>query len=175
MDVYFYDELIFPLVCRMINLKELTLDIIVDRYRRFIDGNDLKNVRNHVPQLIKFIFNIQSMISLEDDIHYSSNEEIQQTFIDFIDNKIISCVDYFPKKKIGQCHIYSYPYPYTMKHYKNITNNFPSEFFIYVREVSLFDERPFEDDFFVRIAKSFPLMKKLSLTNRKPQKHKEYE
>ncbi|CAF3370041.1 unnamed protein product, partial [Rotaria sp. Silwood2] len=38
-----------------------------------------------------------------------------------------------------------------------------------VYEVSLFDDRPFEHEFFVRIAQAFPLLKKLSMINRTPQ------
>jgi hypothetical protein len=58
----------------------------------------------------------------------------------------------------NQCHIYSYPYEW--KCYKNITNNFPGGLFKCVYEVSLFDERPFEHEFFLQIAQSFPFMKK---------------
>ena len=53
-----------------------------------------------------------------------------------------------------------------MKYYDNITNNFPGGLFKYVREVSLYDERPFEHEFFLRIAQSFPFMKKLTIKNR---------
>ncbi|CAF4588253.1 unnamed protein product, partial [Rotaria sp. Silwood2] len=38
--------------------------------------------------------------------------------------------------------------------------------------VSLHDERPFEHEFFLRIAQSFPFMKELTLINKKPQKNK---
>ncbi|CAF4558981.1 unnamed protein product [Rotaria sp. Silwood2] len=41
-----------------------------------------------------------------------------------------------------------------------------------VREVSLFDDRPFEHEFFVRIAQAFPLLKKLSMINLTPQNQK---
>jgi hypothetical protein len=41
-----------------------------------------------------------------------------------------------------------------------------------VCKVSLYDERPFEHEFFIRIEKSFPMMKKLILNNDKPQKKK---
>jgi hypothetical protein len=157
----------------MINLKELTLHIMVDRPKTFIDGNDLKNIINHLPQLKKFIFNIRSTICLDDEVRIRSNEEIQQTLINFKDNEIISCVDYFPKEIIGQCHIYSCPY--TLESYNNITNNFPGGLFKCVREISLFDERPFEHEFFIQIAQSFPLMEKFTLTNRKAQQHRKYQ
>jgi hypothetical protein len=59
-----------------------------------------------------------------------------------------------------------------MRHYECITNNFSGGLFKYVQEVSLFDEHPFEHEFFLRIVQSFPFMKKLSLTNNKPQNDK---
>ncbi|CAF2098319.1 unnamed protein product [Rotaria magnacalcarata] len=79
-------------------------------------------------------------------------------------------VHYF---KHGQCHIYSYPY--RAKTYEYITNNFPGGLFKYVREVSLYDDRLFEHDFFVKIAESFPFMEQLTIYNRKPQTNKFYE
>jgi hypothetical protein len=148
------------------------LYIINDRNETFIDGNDLKNIFKHLIQLNKFIFNIRSIISLDSAVQLPpSNEQIQGTFTNFKDNQIISCVDYFSKKKTGQCHIYSYPY--TMSYYHGITTNFPGGLFKCVREISLFDERPFEYEFFIRIAQSFPCIEKLSLSNRKPRKSKD--
>jgi hypothetical protein len=70
----------------------------------------------------------------------------------------------------GQCHIYSYPYE--LKEYHQITNNFPGGIFKHVREISLFDERPFEHEFFFQISQSFPFMNKLTLINDKPQNDK---
>jgi hypothetical protein len=157
----------------MINLKKLALYITIDRVETFIDGNDFKNIIKHLKQLNTFIFNIRSSISLDHAVQLPSNEQIQDTFTNFKDNQIISCVDYFSKKRTGQCHIYSCPY--TMSYYHGITNNFPGGLFKCVREISLFDERPFEHEFFIRIAQSFPSIEKLSLSNRKPQKHKEYQ
>ncbi|CAF4965924.1 unnamed protein product, partial [Rotaria magnacalcarata] len=131
-----YNELIVPLLYRMVNLEELDLHLVVHFY------------------------------SL-------SNDDCQHSFNDFKNNKIISCVDYFPDFKHGQCHIYSYPY--RAKTYEYITNNFPGGLFKYVREVSLYDDRLFEHDFFVKIAESFPFMEQLTIYNRKPQTNKFYE
>ncbi|CAF4309781.1 unnamed protein product, partial [Rotaria sp. Silwood2] len=104
-------------------------------------------------------------------IELPSNEDIQNTFTSFKKNQIISCVHYSRDKKVGRCHIYSLPY--TMKHYKNITNNFPGGLFKCVREISLSDGRPFEHEFFIRIAQAFPFLKILSLKSAKPQQHKQ--
>ncbi|CAF3480689.1 unnamed protein product [Rotaria sp. Silwood2] len=101
-----------------------------------------------------------------------SNEDIQDTFTDFHYRKIISCVDYFVERKEGQCHIYSYPY--SMVYYHDITNNFPGGLFKCVRQVSLYDEHPFEHDFFLRISQSFPFLDQLSLINHHAQNSKQF-
>ncbi|CAF3862845.1 unnamed protein product, partial [Rotaria sp. Silwood1] len=78
---------------------------------------------------------------------------------------IISCVDYFSEIERDECHIYSCPYE--PKEYHKITNNFPAGIFKHVREISLFDEQPFEHKFLFQISQSFPFMKKLTLINEK--------
>ncbi len=90
--------------------------------------------------------------------------------IHFKTYKITSCIDCFPKHNQFHCLIYSDPYPST--YYHNITNNFRGELFNNVTEISLFDERPFEHEFFLQIAKSFPFMKKLTINNREAQMNK---
>ncbi|CAF4053263.1 unnamed protein product [Rotaria magnacalcarata] len=158
----------------MVNLEQLDLHLVVHCEKRFVDGYNLKyNIINRLFQLNKFLFNIRSCLYLNDQICLLSNEDCQHSFNDFKNNKIISCVDYFQVFKHGQCHIYSYPY--RAKTYEYITNNFPGGLFQYVREVSLYDDRPFEHEFFVTIAKSFPFMEQLTIYNRNPQKNKSYE
>ena len=152
----------------MFNLEKLSLNLITSTKTTFIDGNELKkDFINHMTRLRKFTFNISSEIDLHDTIDHQSNEDIQRTFTDFKNYQIISSVDYFSKAKIVRCLIYSYPY--NLKYYDNITNHFPGGLFKNVSKISLFDEYPFEHEFFIRIAQSFPLMKKLSLINEKPQ------
>jgi len=157
----------------MPNLEKLGLYFVVYA-GTFIDGDHLKkNILNHMPRLNKFTYNIRSMISLTNQTYLPSNEHIQDTLTNLGGNQIISSVDYFPKNKTGQCHIYSHPY--TMRCYNRITNNFPDGLFKYVQEISLFDERPFEHHFFIRISQTFPFLKKLSLTNETQQKRKQLE
>ena len=53
-----------------------------------------------------------------------------------------------------------------------MSNNFPSELFRNVRHVSLFDERPFEHSFFLRLSQSFPSMTTLFVENQTAQLEK---
>ncbi|CAF1435759.1 unnamed protein product [Rotaria sordida] len=168
--IYTYDELIVPLLHRMSNLEELTLDLRILNRKTFVDGNNLKDIIDHMIQLKQFTFNIHSTITLNNQINLPFNENIQNSFKEFKHNQIICCVNYFSETVKGQCRIYSCPY--ISKEYTNITNNFPGGLFECVRQISLYDEHPFEHEFFLRIAQSFPLMKKLTLVNKKAQKNK---
>ncbi|CAF0985281.1 unnamed protein product [Adineta steineri] len=111
--------------------------------------------------------NICSTILLNDQIYLPSLEDIQYSFEYFPDIQISSCINYFSEEGKGHCHIYSYPF--TIRIYPNIANNFPGGLFTCVSEISLFDEHPFEHEFFVRISRSFPLLKRLTIRNGKPQ------
>jgi hypothetical protein len=128
------------------------------------------NIIDNMPQLKKFIFNIRSITRLTDQIDFPTNEDMQHTFKDFENNQIITYVSYLPNNEKGRCHTYSYPF--TIKRYENVPNNFPGEIFKCVREVSLFDERPFEHEYFLLISQAFPFMNKLSVCNKKPQNNK---
>ena len=156
----------------MIFLEKLSLDIVCDRRSSFIDGNDLKKMINHLTKLNQFTFHIRSIIYCDLELECPSNEQIQDTFMNLKEYQISSSVDYFRQKGIGECHIYSNPY--TMNCYDNISNHFPGGLFKSVRKITLFDERPFELDFLIKIAEAFPLIKELSLSNRKAQNDKEY-
>ncbi|CAF1388260.1 unnamed protein product [Rotaria sp. Silwood1] len=164
-----YNTFLIPLLHRMSNLEELSL-YFVNHNTPIIDGNDLEmNIMNYMRKLKKFKFNIRSVISLNNQVYLPSHEYIQNTFKNLKNNQIISCIDYFPKANEFHCHIYSYPY--TWNYYDNITNNFHGGLFKRVYEISLFDERSFEREFFLKIAKSFPCIEELRLHNREPQKN----
>ncbi|CAF3639507.1 unnamed protein product [Rotaria socialis] len=139
---------------------------------RFIDGDTLmKDIIPYMPRLYKFTFNIFSTIKHCDQTNFALNQHIEKTFEYFHNSEIITCIDHFQENGYSQCHIYSYPYKW--KVYNNITNNFRGGLFTGVTEVSLYDERPLEDEFFLRIAQSFPLMKELTIRNLKAQNNKQ--
>ena len=170
-DAITYDEPVVHLH-RMINLEKLILYLVIVHNETFIDGKHLqKTIINHFPRLREFQFNIHWRFSLR---HYPlvlSNEDVQRTFADWQNEKIISSIDYFPKNQTGQCHMYSYPY--TLTQYNGISNDFPGGSFNCMREITLFDERPFEHEFFMRIARAFPSVQDISVTNLEAQKYKE--
>jgi len=171
--IYYFDQLIVPLLRRMLNLEELDLNIIVHCYEKFLDGDTLKkDILIYMPQLYKFTFNICSSISHRNQTNFPLNEHIQKTFKYFSNNEIITYIDHFQEETYSQCHVYSCPYKW--KVYNNITNQFRGGLFTTVTEVSIYDECPFEYEFFLRIAQSFPFMKDLTIQNRKAQNRKQF-
>ncbi|CAF3862119.1 unnamed protein product [Rotaria magnacalcarata] len=145
-----YYQLILPLLHRMSNLEELDLSLLVWTDNTFIDGNNLKfNIIHHMPLLKRFTFNIHSSTHFYNQDNLPSNEYIQETLKNFENKQIISSIDYFHENK-----------------YSGMFNS--------VRRVSLFDERSFEHEFFLRITQSFPFMEKLILINNKRQNNKQF-
>ncbi|CAF3869534.1 unnamed protein product [Rotaria sp. Silwood1] len=61
-----------------------------------------------------------------------------------------------------------------MRRFEDITNKLPGGLYPYVRLVSLYDDHPFEHEFFIRISQSFPFMEKLFINNRYAQNQKEF-
>ncbi|CAF3894325.1 unnamed protein product [Rotaria sp. Silwood1] len=103
---YYYNETILPLLYRMLNLEELDLYFSVEVDETLIDGDYLKkNIINRMSRLNQFTFYISSIMSTRNEMNFPSTEDIQRTFIDFVANKIIYWVDYFPEIKHSRCHI----------------------------------------------------------------------
>ncbi|CAF5045908.1 unnamed protein product [Rotaria sp. Silwood1] len=125
----------------MSNLEELDLCLTVYVDKTFIDGNHLKTkIIKHIPRLNQFTFFIQSFIYVRNEMSFPSTEDIQPTFIDYPNNKIISYVDNFADVKRSQCHIYSYPF--LMRYSTSLTNNFSGGLFEYVQGLSLVNRKP---------------------------------
>jgi hypothetical protein len=128
MTVY-YTELIVPHLQRMLNLEELSLNL-----------------------LISFVFAHISIFRMKVIFHS------KKIFKHFQDNQICSCItDYFKKDKSILYHMYSYPYNF--KYCNTTTNHFPGGLFKHVCEIDLHDERPFEHDFFFEFLNHLHLSK----------------
>jgi hypothetical protein len=164
-----FNKSVVPLLRRMINLEELDLNLNVQCFEKFIDGDTLKkDIMIHMARLYKFTFNICSIIDDRYQTNFPLNESIEKTFKYFSNNQIITCINHF--QRFSRCHIYSYPYQW--KIYNDIANNFRDGLFSSVTQVSLRDEHSFEHEFFLRISKSFPFMKQLTIHNHKAQQNK---
>ncbi|CAF4153183.1 unnamed protein product, partial [Rotaria sordida] len=82
-EMTYFDECCLPLLYRMSNLEKLGLYITTYVRDKFIDGNYLKNIFNRMPQLNEFSFDFRSLLFINNQINFLSNEDIQRTFTDF--------------------------------------------------------------------------------------------
>ncbi|CAF4082841.1 unnamed protein product [Rotaria sordida] len=81
--IFLYDNLIIPLLRRMINLEELILYLsIIRSNKNYIDGSQLyDDILIYMPRLNKFTFNIHTNVDKKNvEIAFSSNEDIQRSF-----------------------------------------------------------------------------------------------
>ena len=156
----------------MSNLEKLHLNFYAEMKTMFIDGNKLhEDILNHMPQLIQLTFDIRSYLLHCNLTDLPTNEELQRTFHNFSNERIISYIDYFPFRRHGWCSIFTYPY--TRTEFGYVSNHFPGVRCESVREIRLFDEQhSFEYEFFLRICQSFPFVEKIYIIYSKPPKEK---
>ncbi|CAF3929800.1 unnamed protein product [Rotaria sordida] len=158
-----YDNLVVPLLRRMSHLEELTLHVCILNRPTFIDGIHLhKEILIYMPRLDKLTFYINTTNEINGSIHRLCNDDIQRTFSYINHRQVISIVDYFGTYKAA-CHVFSLPFPFHRLQW--ITNNFPPIIFSSVTHLKLSDTVPFKPEFFIRIARSFPSLKYLSVSN----------
>ncbi len=165
-----YDNLIIPLLRRMINLEELKLYLSIIRYNStYVDGIQLYDeILIYMPRLKKFYFSIQACVFNKNiKIDLPSNEDIQDSFI----GRVYGSVGSFAhpiESGISRCHIYSLPYQF--QHFYNLNNYFKGGMFDKVQFLLMIDLFPFEHNFFKMISQNFSFLKHLYIQNNKPQK-----
>ncbi|CAF4381357.1 unnamed protein product [Rotaria sp. Silwood2] len=158
-----YDNLIIPLLRRMSHLEELTLNILIFDRSTLITGTHLDNeILIHMPRLHTFIFCIISETAITDPAIRISNDDIERTFSNLKHQQVACMVDYFiPLKMV--CRVFSLPFKFDRL--EHVTNNIPNIVFKSVTRLNLWDKDPFKHEFFVRLTRAFPFLKKLSIWN----------
>ncbi|CAF3842973.1 unnamed protein product [Rotaria magnacalcarata] len=170
----YYDDLVCPLLHRMINLEELKLYLFVRRFDSiYIDGIQLYDqILIYMLRLNKFTFSIKTrVVNKNMRINLSSNENIQRSFIGKKYGQVDSYVHTRSTETNGECHIYSFPYEFEYFHDLNIS--FPGGMFHNVRNLMMVDTRPFEHKLFKLISQDFPFLQHLYIYNDESQKYKE--
>ncbi|CAF1281091.1 unnamed protein product [Rotaria sordida] len=170
-----YDSCIIPLLRRMINLEELILYLSLIRYNStYVDGIQLfDQILIYMPQLNRFTFSINTWVQNENTIiDLSSNEDIQQSFIEKGYGPVASYVHTIPMKAINKAHIYSLPYQF--ENFLHLNNSFQGGIFTKVRYLMMNDTEPFEHQLFQRISQDFSFLKCLIIFNEQPQKNKQH-
>jgi len=165
-----YDAKVVPLLRRMCNLEELTLNLEIHDPATFVDGTHLHNeILIHMPRLQTFTFHIITKIVSQNLVRLS-NDDIHRTFINTGHEQVGYIVNYFDDRfPRCICHIFSLPFPFDRL--DMISNQFPSMIFNNVTMLMLLDCTPFEHEFFVRIARSFPSLNYLRIFNNKSNAH----
>ncbi|CAF1544752.1 unnamed protein product, partial [Rotaria sordida] len=161
-----YDKIV-SLLRRMSNLEKLTLYLPIKGRNRVIDGTYVQHdILDYMPQLHSFIFYICTYVETVDLSYKFSSEDIQQTLTNIGQQHAISMVNYIHSHRAA-CSIFSLPFQFD--YLKDLGNKFPNILFSYVTHLLVQDTDPFEHEFFMRIARSFPLLKHLRIINVEPQ------
>ena len=124
----------------MIDFEELKLYLTVYKPNgSYIDGVQLSDdVLNHLPQLQKFTFHIQTSVSRdESNSPLLTNEAIQRSFTASNFQQVASFVHKYADKNSGECQIYSLSYDF--EHFLDLDNSFPGGLFRKVRFVTMRD------------------------------------
>jgi hypothetical protein len=145
----------------MSNLEELTLNINIDR-TTFVDGAQIINeILVHMSRLHKFNFYICTNVDLNHSVQHQSSDDIQRTFTN-IGYQHVGCI----LRKLlrsAACHVFSIPFAFDYLEY--IGNTFPPTIFPHVIHLGVHDVVPFKHEYFIRIARFFPLLKELRVMN----------
>ncbi|CAF2837110.1 unnamed protein product [Rotaria sp. Silwood2] len=161
-----YDTHVVPLLRRMFNLEELSLNIINEKRSSFVDGTQInEKILIHMPRLSKFTFYISTKTKLKHMVHHLSNDDIQQTFVNIGYEQVCCFLNRITNSVV--CNVFSLPFAFDYLEY--VGNTLPSMAFSRVTQLMMHDIRPFLHEFFMRIARFFPLLKKMRILNIHPQ------
>ncbi|CAF2684152.1 unnamed protein product [Rotaria sp. Silwood2] len=170
-----YHDLIVALLCQMVNLEELKLYLLVQRFdATYIDGIQLyDHFLVYMTQLKKFTFNVKTNVSnIFLRVKLSSNEDIQHSFIGRGYQQVTSYIHNDSMKNKGKCLIYSVPYEFDYFFY--LYNSFQGGIFHKVRYLTMDDTIPFEHKLFNVISEDFPYLELLHICNHYSPNTKEH-
>jgi hypothetical protein len=148
-------------------LVKLTLYLRTKSRTGFIDGSHLqKEILLYMPQLHSFIFYISTYHNTADLFPFVLGQDIQQLVINNRYQRMATVINYIGIDK-AVCHIFSLPFRFDRL--EDIGNIFPSTVFSYVTYLLVHDIIPFNHEFFIEVARSFPLLMHFCLMNTKQQ------
>jgi hypothetical protein len=122
-----------------------------------------------------------AIVKTKSDLVLSSNEDIQRSFIRRRFGPVGSHIDIYSKENGTEHHaclltdqFYSrsqiYSLPYRFPQFLCLSNSFQNGTFEKVQYLIMADIHPFGHEFFKIISQSFPLLKRLFISNKEPQK-----
>jgi hypothetical protein len=152
-----------PTFSQVSYLEKLSLYLPITGRNRVIDGTDVQHdILDYMPQLHSFTFYICTHVETVGLSYKLSSEDIQQTLTNIGQQHVSSMFNYI-HRDLAACTIFSIPFEFD--YLQDLGNIFPDIVFSYVTYLYVKDIIPFEHEFFIRIARSFPLLKYLSIFN----------
>ena len=151
----------------MCNLQDLTLYIQINKRNRLVDDIQLENdVLIHLSNLQRFVFYICTFTSANHPVTLLSNDDIQRTFSNVKFGQVGCSMNYINEFDITY-HVFLLPFKFDC--IKSIGNSFTNTILKNITCLCVYDGIPFEHEFFVRLARCFPLLKALIIVNCKAQ------
>ena len=158
-----YGTHLVPLLRLMNKLEQLTLNVSVGTGERLINGNDIhQDILIYMPQLQTFIFYIRSTCDVRNLGENFTNKDIERTFINIGYEQVV-CMTHYCTSIDMMCHVFSVPYAFDFLHM--LGKNFGKMIFNNVTRLALFEYAPFEYEFFLQLAQSFPALRTLKIDN----------
>jgi len=149
-------------------LEKLTLYLRIQNRGTFIDSTHLQNeILFYMPHLHSFTFYISTYNNTDDLFRYVPSQDIQRIPINIGHQQRIANVINYSNSRQAVCSIFSLPFTFDILH--DIGSTFPDTVFKYVTNLWVEDVVPFNHEFFIRVARSFPLLDKLHVKNLKLQ------
>ncbi|CAF0850956.1 unnamed protein product [Adineta steineri] len=155
-----YDTNILPLLRRMKYLEKLTLYLRIQNRNTFIDKIQLENeILNYISKIQVFTFYISTY---NETIDLFSNVVAQQPTI-YIKNQHVNSIINYISSCTAVCSIFSIPFEF--HRLEDIGNLFPDIIFNHVTYLLVQDINPFNHEFFIWVARAFPFLNNLRVTN----------
>lgn len=147
----------------MINLENLLLHLCVADQNRIVDGTLVQNdILVHMPRLQSFTFYVGTDADPRALSPKLSHEDIHKTWINIGRQNVASIMNYVYSFRV----VYStFSLPFAFDYLVDVGNMFPDIIFSRVTYLVVNDSEVFKHEFFVRIARSFPLLKHLCILN----------
>ncbi|CAF4135444.1 unnamed protein product [Rotaria sordida] len=150
----------------MSNIEVLNLHLTIHHQTTFIDGKHIYNeIIVHMSRLHTFNFCFCTFIPLDHLVDHLFKDDILQTFPSIIYQQVDCMIEY--QDVDVKYHVFTLPFMFDYLAY--IDNTFPNIIFNHVIRLVIEDEISLEHEFFMRIVRSFPLLKILHVINLMPQ------
>jgi hypothetical protein len=144
-------------------LGKLTLYLRIENRDTFIDKAHLENqIHVYMPRLYSFTFYICTYEDTVDAFRYMPSQDIQRN-VTYVEHQPMASIINYIDRYTAVCSIFSLPFVFDRL--EDIGNIFPDSVFNYVTYLLVQDVVRFNHEFFVRVARAFPLLNNFRVVN----------